>query len=181
MWNWLESFTRDVGYGVRLPLKNPGFTLTACLSLAVGLGATMGIFSLINALILKTLPVPQAKQLWELSHKAEADRDDHFSYPMFDALERANSLGIPLFAIGGDYVEVNYGTTVRNTPALIVSGEAFRILKLKPHIGRLLTPEDDISGVPHGANYVLSYRLWQSQFHGDVKVLGKQLSIGAQS
>lgn len=181
MWNWLESLVRDVGYGARLLLRSPSFMLTACLSLAIGLGATMGIFSLMNALLFKMLPVAEAKQFWELAHNAEEDKDDHFSYPMFDALKRANGFDIPLFAVGGDYVQVNYGTIVRNTPALIVSGDVFRILKLKAHMGRLLTPEDDLRGVPQGANCVLSYRLWQSQFHGDSEVLGKHLSIGAQS
>jgi predicted permease len=180
-WNWLESFARDIRYGCRLLLRSPCFTATACLSLAIGLGATMGIFSLMNALLFKTLPIPDAKQFWELAHNPEEDKDDRFSYPLFDALLKASGNGIPLFAVGGDYVQVNYGSTVRNTPALIVSGNAFRILQLKAHIGRLLTPEDDTRGVPHGANGVLSYRLWQSQFHGDSGVLGKHLSIGAQS
>src|ERR1700685_1291798 len=67
-WSWLESLVRGVGYGARLLARNPGFTVTACLSLAIGLGATMGIFSLINALLFKTLPIPEPQQLRELSH-----------------------------------------------------------------------------------------------------------------
>ena len=63
-WNWLESLARDVGYGARLMVKSPGFTLTACLSLAIGIGATMGVFSLMNALLFKALPVPEPRQLW---------------------------------------------------------------------------------------------------------------------
>ena len=115
MWNWLQSILRDVGYGGRLLLRSPGFTATACLSLAIGLGATTGIFSLMNALLFKTLPIPEAKQLWKLGHNTEEDRDDNFSYRMFDALRKANGSGIPLFAVGGDYVQVNYGAAVRNT------------------------------------------------------------------
>lgn len=180
-WNWLESLIRDVVYGARLLLRSPGFTATACLSLAIGLGATMGVFSLMNALLFKTLPVPQPEQLWELTHNTPEEKDDNFSYPMFVAFEKANGSGIPLFAVGGDYVQANYGTGVRNAPALIISGDAFRILKLKAHIGRLLTREDDTRGLPRGANCVLSYRLWQSQFHSDPAALGKHLSVGVQS
>ncbi len=180
-WNWLESLGRDAGYGARLLLRNPGFTATACLSLAIGLGATMGIFSLINALLFKTLPVPEPEQLWEWVHKTPEETSSNFSYPIFGALQRANSSGIPLFAVGGEYVQVRYGSAVRNTVAAIVSGDTFRALRLKAQIGRLLGPEDDRRELPRGANCVLSYRLWQSQFAGDPAVLGKRLSIGVQS
>ncbi len=137
-WNWLESLARDVVYGLRLLAKSPAFTLTASLSLAIGMGATLGIFSLMNALLFKTLPIPEPQQLWELGHNTPAERDDNFSYRMFDALQKANSSGIPLFALGGDNVQVNYGDSTRNTPVLIISGDAFRILKLNAHLGRLL-------------------------------------------
>lgn len=120
----------------------------------------MGVFSLMNALLFKTLPVSQPNQLWELWHNTPEEKDDNFSYRMFIALQRTNGTGAPLFAVGGDNVQVNYGGIVRNSSALIVSGNAFQVLRLKAHIGRLLTPEDDIRGVPHGANCVLSYRLW---------------------
>ena len=100
---------------------------------------------------------------------------------MFAALQRANSSGIPLFAAGSDYVQANFGNAARNIPALIVSGDTFRILGLTAHAGRLLNNDDDLRGIPHGANCVLSYRLWQSEFHGDPAAVGKHLTIGAQS
>lgn len=177
-WSWLESLVRDISYGTRLLVKSPGFTLTACLSLAIGIGATMGIFSLMNALLFKTLPVPEPKQLWKLGHGGLEQREDNFSYPMFVALNRFNNTGVPFFAVGGDYTQVNYGDSVRNTPVLVVSGNAFQILHLKPYAGRLLTPEDDVRGIPHGANCVLSYRLWKSRFHGDLSVIGSHITIG---
>lgn len=180
-WNWLESLAHDVSYGSRLLLRSPGFTATACLSLAMGLGATMGVFSLMNALLFKTLPVPKPNQLWELWHNMPEGKDDNFAYRIFTGLQRVNSSSLPLFAVGGDNIRVNYGSFARNSSALIVSGNAFRILRMNAYIGRLLTPEDDIKGVPHGANCVLSYRLWQSQFHGDPGALGQHLSVGAQS
>ncbi len=180
-WTWLESLVRDIGYGVRLLAKSPGFTLTACLSLAIGLGATMGMFSLMNALLFKTLPVPEPRQLWQLTHISDGEKDNNFSYPMFVNLERANTSGIRLFAVGGDYVQVNYGNSTRNTPSLIISGDAFRALGLKAHLGRLLDKDDDLRGLPRGANCVLSYRLWHSQFHDDPSVIGKHILIGAQS
>jgi hypothetical protein len=179
-WNWLESLTGDIRHGFRLLAKSPGFTVAACLSLALGLGATMGIFSLINALLFKPLPVSQPQQLWGLAAGDPHDNDDNFSYPLFSALQRFNNTGVPFFAVGGDYVQVGYGDTVRNTPAMIVSGNAFRILGLKAYAGRMLRPDDDIRGIPHGANCVLSYRLWQSQFHGDPSAVGKHLTIGRQ-
>ncbi len=134
-----------------------------------------------NALLLKTLPVSEPRQLWELWHKTPEEKDNNFSYPMFAALARANGSSVPLFAVGGDYVRVNYGGSTRNTPALILSGDAIRILRLSAHLGRLLDKDDDTRGLPHGANCALSYRLWQSQFHGDPAAIGKHISIGAQS
>ncbi len=180
-WSWLESLARDIAYGARLLLRSPGFTVTACLSLAVGLGATLGIFALMNALLFKALPIPQPEQLWQLEHRTPEAKNNRFSYPLFNALQKANRSKISLFAVGGDYVQVNYGTGMRKTPALIVSGDAFQILQLKAHLGRLLTRDDDASGLPQGANCVLSYRLWQSQFQGNPAALGKHLFIGAQS
>ncbi len=180
-WNWLESVARDIGYAARLLIRSPGFTATACLSLSIGLGATLGIFSLMNALLFKTLPVPEPTELLELGHHTREEKEDNFSYRMFDALQKANTSGLPLFAIGDDNMRMNYGNVTRNTPALIVSGDTFRILGIKPYLGRLLDRRDDAKGLPRGANCVLSYRLWQSQFHGDPAVLGKHLSIGVES
>ncbi|MGA8026824.1 MAG: ABC transporter permease [Bryobacteraceae bacterium] len=181
-WSWAASLVRDVRHGVRLLSKSPGFTVTACLSLAIGMGATLGIFSLMNALLFKTLPIPQPQQLWKLGHGNPAEQDDNFSYRMYAGLQKSKTSGIPLFALGGDYVQVDYGDAIRNnTAALIVSGNLFQILKLNAPIGRLLNPQDDIRGLPHGANCVLSHRLWQSQFHSDPAALGKHLTIGAQS
>jgi predicted permease len=179
-WNWIESVVRDVGYGARLLLRSPGFTVTACLSLAIGLGATMGIFSLINALLFKPLPVPHAGQLWQLLHQAIEESDETFSYPMFAALKETN-VGHLLFAISPSSAQVDYGVQTRRTAILAVSGDTFRLLDLQPYIGRLLTPDDDIRGLPHGANCVLSYRLWRSEFDGDPSALGRHLTIGRQS
>jgi hypothetical protein len=170
---------RDLGYGGRLLVKSPGFTLTACLSLAIGLGATVGIFSLMNAILFKALPVPEAQQLRGLGHGAPQEREDNFSYPMFTALERYNNTGVHFFTAGGAHVRVDDGNSVRNTQALIVSGDAFRALRLQPYAGRLLNADDDLKGIPHGANCVLSYRLWQSQFHADPSAIGKHITIGA--
>ncbi len=179
-WNWLESLIGDIQYGLRLLAKSPGFTLAACLSLALGLGATMGIFSLMNALLFKPLPVPQPQQLWGLVRGSPQEDSDNFSYPLFTTLHRFNNTGVPFFAVGGDYVQVNYGDSVRNTPTMLVSGNAFQILGLKAYAGRMLNPDDDIRGIPHGANCVLSYRLWQSQFHGDRSAIGEHVTIGKQ-
>lgn len=178
-WSGLESMARDIGYGARLLVKSPGFTLTACLSLAIGLGATVGIFSLMNALLFKTLPIPKAQQLWGLGHGALQERQYRFSYPAFTALEHLNNTGVHFFAVSGLYVRADYGTSMRNTVALIVSGDTFRALQIKPYAGRLLNANDDLRGIPQGANCVLSYRLWQSQFHSDLSAIGKHIAIGA--
>jgi putative ABC transport system permease protein len=180
-WNWMESLLRDTGHGFRLLLKSPAFTLTACLSLAIGLGSTIGVISLMNALIFKALPVPDPQQLWALGHGNPQEHDDRFSYPAFAAFSRLNKTGVPFFATAGDYVDADYGdgAPVHNTPVLVVSGDAFRILKLEPYAGRLLTPDDDLPGIPHGANCLLSYRLWQSRFRGDPSAIGSHVTVGA--
>ncbi len=180
-WSWLESVIGDVQYGARLLAKSPGFTVAACLSLALGLGATIGIFSLMNALLFKPLPVRQPQQLWGLAHGDPQEQEDNFSYPMFSDLQRFNKTGVSLFAVGGDYVQVDYGRgSIRNTPTMLVSGSAFQILNVKAYAGRMLGPDDDVRGIPHGANCVLSYRLWQSQFHGDAAAIGGHVTIGQQ-
>ncbi|MBV9501084.1 MAG: ABC transporter permease [Acidobacteriaceae bacterium] len=180
-WNWLESVIGDVQYGLRLLAKSPGFTIAACLSLALGLGATIGIFSLMNALLFKPLPVLHPEQLWGLAHGDPQQEEDNFSYPMFSELQRFNNTGVPFFAVGGDYVQVDYGDgSIRNTPTMLVSGSAFQILDVKAYAGRMLGPDDDIRGIPHGANCIVSYRLWQSQFRGDASAIGGHITIGQQ-
>jgi predicted permease len=176
-WTWIESCLQDLRFGSRILVKSPGVSVTVVLSLALGLGATTALFSLLNSLLFKALPVPEPWRLIALQHGAGADLDDVFTYPQF-ALLRAEAKGaVDLFAVSGGSNRLQSGDADRKIDTQFVSGDYFRILGIQPLLGRLLEPADDVRGSPSATAAVISYRLWQSAFHGDISVAGRKILI----
>jgi predicted permease len=169
----VQDLFKDLGYACRLLMKSPGFTLTAVLSLALGIGANTAIFSLVNAVLLRTLPVQEPAQLVEVSR--EGGRT--LSYRMYEAIRDRNEVfsGI-LLTSGGRFTAslavgaVNAGD-VQISP---VSGNYFGVLGVSPVIGRALTEED----LPASNAAVIGHQLWQRAFAGDPGVLGKRMRLG---
>ena len=175
---------------LRTLFKTPFVTVVAILSLALGIGANAGIYSLFHDILLRPLPVAHPEQLVNFagpgpqygsnSCNQAGDCDEVFSYPMFRDLEKANTA---FSGIAGHFLfGVNLamaGQTPINGEGVFVSGSYFPVLGLRPAIGRLLSPNDD---KVVGANYVtvLSYSYWQTQLGSDPSVVGKQLTINGQ-
>jgi predicted permease len=196
-WNWLEHFLQDVRYGLRMLRKSPGFTAVAVLTLALGIGANTAIFSLINAVMLRSLPVPNPQQLvvfgWtarqQPTHKGEmvwgncqgmpVGRNGigncSFSLPLFQQLSAQQGVfsGMAAFFDVGPVAIIDGHATP--TQAEFVSGNYFSTLGVQPFLGRMIDPLDDATGALPVA--VLGYKFWQSKFAGDPSVVGKTIPL----
>ncbi len=176
---WLETAARDIRYALRGLRLNPGFAVTAVLSLTLGIGASVAIYTVADNLLLRPLPYPDAKQLvmlYELNPKRG------FTY---NVISPANYLdwkaqNSSFSAIGGfvDYhVILGDGKRTEEVDAQAVSGEVLPALQVQPMRGRLFTMQEDKDDA-HVA--VISYRLWQSWFGGDESILGRQLQVNSR-
>jgi len=185
IWRWADELLRDLRHGARLLRRSPGFTLVAVLSLGLGIGANTAIFSLVDAVILKMLPVEAPERLVVLDRMNMRGERYNFSYPLFDALRMPDRTFSGMFAaIDGTYhLEMSGpGSTVEAEPVLVqaVSGEYFQVLGVRAAAGRLLTVEDDRS-VSTEPVAVVSYAVWQQRFLGDRAVIGRRIVVKRQT
>jgi predicted permease len=173
----VSTIWQNVRYTLRILRKNLGFTTIAILSLALGIGANTAIFTLINALLLRELPVPAPERLVELS-LLRGDRKLPLSFPIFQELERGQRVFSSLIAWGGSPVNIEVNTALSQANVLGVSGEYYLTLGANPALGRLLNPDDvDLrSGAPHEVA-VIDYQFWQQHFGGASDIVGKQIRI----
>ena len=165
----------------------PGLSAVVILMLALGIGATTAMFSLYHQVLLRPLPVPEPDRLVNLAARgpkpgsgfadlAFGDFGASFSYPMFRDLEREQT-GFTGIAAEADFIaNLSAGNRPVSGRGRLVSGSYFRVLNLRPAIGRLIGPEDE-PRLGESAVAVLSNDYWQSQFGGDTKVIGETLMV----
>jgi predicted permease len=174
----MGTLWQTLRYSLRILAKNPGFTTVAVLSLALGIGANTAIFTLINALLLRNLPVRQPERLVQLV-AVRPDAKVPFSYPMFREVERGQRVftGLMGWGAGGMFnVEVN-GRLSRNH-LMSVTGNCYSELGVTPILGRLLIPEDsNPSSGTTSQVVVIGYDFWQSRLGGALDVVGKQIRV----
>ncbi len=176
---WLDSLARDVRLAARMLCKNRLVTAAAIMSLSLALGACTAAFSLIDALILRTLPVRQPERLVYLAYPGanpDMPEDDVFSDPAFVRLRDAGRGRVDLFAVAypnKPRVTFDVASGERETVrAQFISGNAFERLGVGPAAGRLLTTQDDQRPGGHPVA-VLSHRFWMQRFGGDQGVIGR--------
>ena len=172
MLTWLESFTNDLKHAMRVLRSSPAFTFVAVLSLALGIGANTAIFSLINAVMLKSLPVSNAEALVTLSSPKFGT---YFSNPIWENLRDKQKALSDVAAFGRTGFNLTNGGEVRRATANWVSGSYFSTLGVIPIAGRLLTPLDDARGCP--ATAVISNGFWQSEYGGKASVIGTVIRL----
>src|SRR5262245_33027821 len=186
MWGWssLERFEQDLRYALRMLRKNPGFTFVAVLSLALGIGATTAVFSVLDAAVLRPLPVVEPDRLVILSPQLRGQRFALFN-PLFEELRRTQTTLQGLFAVSDQpYLKVMLDgeTAATYVKGSYVSGSYFTLLGLSPALGRLLSENDDLlpgeSGNP-GCGAVISHSLWMRRYQQDPTVLGRTLRVGS--
>src|ERR1700685_1904316 len=191
----MDAFLQDLRYAARTLGKSPGFLLVAVLSLALGIGANTAIFSFINAVMLRMLPVAEPNRLVLLTDPGAAGIETEtrergtrelLSYSEFDRLCAQNQVFSGLFAAqsnAGDVdVSMNSGRAEPSIKAhpQFVSGEFFGVLGVQPVRGRVFSPEEDKIGTANPVA-VISYGLWQRAFAADPAILGKTIRAGAAS
>jgi len=140
-WRWLRDLINDARYGLRMLRKNPGFTAVAVLTLALGIGANTAIFSLVNGVLLVSLPYPNPERLVSITG----------TYPKgaFVAMrEQMRTMDVGAYVEGYDLNLTGFGEPVRLT-GTPVSAELLSILGARPEIGRTFYPGEDISGQDH--------------------------------
>lgn len=176
----LENLVRDIVFAGRLLRRSPGFTVIALLTLMTGIGASTAVFSLINSLMLRPLPVPHAEELVALAY--EQNDFPHPSYglciPFARALEKHPELfeGVAVFSDSPMQVRGKSGTI--ETLGSMVSGQFFSTMQVPALLGRYLTPEDDRpGGNTAGIAVVLSEEFWASWFHSDPNIIGSKLIV----
>ncbi len=199
----MSTFFNDIKYGIRQLIKSPGFTAVAVVSLALGIGAGTAVFSLVNAILLRSLPVKDPRALRVLTWTAPPLRNTNFwygrpsdapggrmaakvfSYPMYNRFReqvtgQAEVFGFAEFTDTGlSPLTVMAGGQASSARGLMVSGNFFQGLGLTPLLGQGLTPEHD----PPEAEpvTVISYAAWQQRFNGDPQVLGQSVTLNNHS
>ena len=181
----METLLQDIRYAFRQLRKYPGFTAIAVLTLAVGIGANAAIFSLVDQVLLKQLPVSEPDRLVQLKFVGSdtghtdsyAGSDQlYFSYPMYRDLRDQNAVFSGMLAMFPKQVGLQWKNSSSLVKSELVSGNYFSVLGIKPAFGRLFLPEDSAA---RGASplVVLSYRYWTQHFASDPGVINQGVSI----
>ncbi len=175
----IEQLGRDIVFGFRNLARSPGFTSAALLSLAFGIGVNAAIFTLLNALVLQTLPVSHPERVVQVEayNKPLNDYQNFFSYPFYRELRKNGTMFEQVTAQWGtSEFQLTRHDGSKTVSAMYVSGNYFRFLGATPYLGRLLTESDD-AGAGGGRVCVLSYKLWKTAFGADPQIAGKVIEL----
>ena len=186
-WTWMETFLQDTAYGLRSMVRTPAVTLVALISLALGIGANTAIFSFLDAMMLRSLPVRDPGKLVKLGANDPDGITDSFavtslySYPFYRRFQRQNSVFSDTAALFSLTNQVHGFVDERSEPERInvqtVSGTYFQTLGVNAEIGRVLNDSDDTSEGDHPV-VVISHNFWQHNLGGDPGVLNHTMKLG---
>ena len=174
----MESFVQDVRFGARMLTKNPGFTLIAVLTLALGIGANTAIFSVVNTVLLRSLPYKDAAQLvavWEVPANM---KQSMFSPAEFLDYQAQNQSFSEMAATRFMSVTLTGEGEPAQLDGMIVSANYFSLLGVQPERGRIFQPDDGRAGAARVA--IISHDFWQQRFGGDADVIGKTMTISGE-
>jgi predicted permease len=180
----MQTLWQDLRYGARMLWRNPGFTLIAMLTLALGIGANTAIFSLADAVLLKSLPVERPEQLHFIARAGSHGLEGAPPYPCFERFRDQNKTFEGLAAFDDFKPRVTIDGQAEEVSGQHVSGNYFSLLGVRPFLGRTLTPADDSipgKGGLNGFAGVISYNYWTRRFGGNPDVIGKVVQVGAHS
>ena len=176
----LETLTRDLAYAARMLRRNPGFAATVVLTLGLGIGATTAIFTVVNAVLLRPLPYPEPDRLVYIAMSFGDPGDHAFSYTQDYAAWKSHSRTLSQIA---GYMSFQANFTGGGEAERVTGGYAtmslFPLLGVQPAIGRTFLPEEDRPGGPPVA--ILSRAFWKRRFGGDPAVIGKALTLDANT
>jgi predicted permease len=177
---WLDSLVRDFRYGVRTLAKNPAFTLIAMATLALGIGANTAMFSLLDQVVLRLLPVRDPERVVIVretgNHYGNSYGPNTISWPMFEDLRDNNQVFSGMFCRFPATVTISRGDQAAQISAELVSGSYFPTLGVGAALGRTIAPDDD--ALPDSRPVVvLSYSFWRTYFDGDPTIVGRTIAL----
>ena len=171
----MGTLLQDLRYGARVHLKDSGFTAIAILTLALGIGASTALFSIVNAVLLNPLPFPRAEQLVTFYESKPHFETGSFSYPDFLDLQSRNHTFASMAAYRGTGYTMTGNGLGERVSAEVVTGELFSMLGIRTVLGRLFTPtEDRLEATPV---VLLGDEIWKRKFGGSPDVVGKQIAL----
>jgi len=180
LWRWLDNGGRDLRYAARMLWRTPGFTATALISLALGVGANAAIFSLIDQVLIRALPVEEPERLvnlrWEGSSLSSGyGQGNRLSYPFCRDLQEQQFFEGTFCRYP---ITVNVSTGAQHDPVAgeVVSGSYFSTLGVHPQVGRLIEQSDDLQPGAHPV-VVISYNYWRTEFGGTRDVVGRKVLV----
>ncbi len=187
MWGWnsLENLIQDVRYSVRMLAKNPGFTAIAVLTLALGIGANIAVFSVVNAILLRPLPFQDPQQLtWLATNEGKGGLSvQTYTVAAYEEFQRHNVSFQDVTSYQTFFNSVQYKLTGRGDPrqlvAIEVAGNFFQTLGIQPALGRLFSPEECQKGGRPAA--LLSQAFWRREFASNPAIVGQAITINGQS
>ncbi len=180
---WLQQSRQDTQYALRTFRRSPGFALVAVLTLSLGIGANTAIYTLIDALMLRSLPIPRPGQLLQISMTPGGAREsinsDSLSYAVVRALAEQRDLFDGVGGFSTFTFDAGPPDNVRRTPGAFVTGGFYEAMSLAPAAGRLLTPDDDERDAPLVA--VITYGFWQRAFARDPRIIGQPYLVNGHA
>jgi predicted permease len=180
----MRSIGKDIQFAVRAFRKSPVFTIVALLSLALGIGANTAIFTLLDQVLLRLMPVKNPQELvllhMEGFHYGDNWGMNSLSYPMYEDFSAHNSVFTGMFCRFEELFSVGFNGATERTRGEFVSGTYFPVLGVQAAVGRMFTPDDN--RVPDGHPIaVLAYGYWQSRFAGDPSIVGKTIAVNGHN
>jgi putative ABC transport system permease protein len=178
---WLEHLWQDIRYGLRQLRRNPGFTVVAALTLALGIGANTAIFSVINVVLLTPLPFPHPDrlvQIWEKNPHIGLDQGVVSPYNFLDWQNQSHDYEA-MAAYQHDHFSLTGGPLPVGLSGRRVSANFFRVLDVRPMLGRDFLANEDRPGAGHVA--IISHSTWQNHLNGDPGIVGKAITLDGES
>src|SRR5215475_2104312 len=175
----METLFHDLRFGVRRLIKTPGFALIAILSLALGIGANTAVFSLVNIILFRPLPVSNPEEVVSVSVVGKDGQLAAFSYPNYLDFRDRNEVLSGLLANRFVGLSLSRNGNNERVGGNLVSGNYFDVLGVKPALGRTFLPEEDKTRLSHPVA-VISYSLWQTRYGGDRSVIDSEVLINGR-
>jgi putative ABC transport system permease protein len=172
---WIDQLLQDARYALRTLRRSPGFSAVVVLTLALGIGLNTGIFGLIDALLLRSLPVRNPQQLIALMRIQGGQSGENFSYPQVRFLAEQDEIFLSLCGFTDDTFNVGPPEALESTGGAWVSANYYQTLGLVPVVGRLLAPDDDRPGASLAA--VITDNYWARKFGRDPSAIGRPLLV----
>jgi len=174
----MENLIQDIRYGVRSSLRRPGFLMIAISTLALGIGATTAMFTVVNSVLLRPLPFPESEQIVVLEgiNPQQGITQSNVSVPDIDDWQKQSQSFEQIAAFASPSLLMTIGDETERVTSAAVSPEFFSVLRSKPLHGRLLQPEDFKRG-----DAVISYALWQRRFGGSLDVLNTTVNLSGDT